>query len=336
MILVTGGTGLVGSHLLYHLAQKNDFIRATYRDKSKIDTVKHVFSYYTDNPSNLFDKIEWIECDITNIPQLDLAFENITYVYHCAAMVSFDPNDYYQLRTINIEGTANVVNLCISKSIKKLCYVSSIATLGKTDNNKPITENTEWNKEESHNVYAITKYGAEMEVWRATQEGLDVVIVNPGIIVGPGYWNSSSGYIFKKIFKGLSYYTTGKTGYIGVNDLCSAMLKLMDSISKNEAYIIVNEHLSFKDFSQKIATRLNVKPPHKAVSNKMLNVAWRFDWLRSFFTREKRTITKQLAKNLNNHSIYSNEKLLKTIDIDLRPIDVSISESCQFFLKDLG
>lgn len=336
MILVTGGTGLVGSHLLYHLAQKNDFIRATYRNKSKIDTVRHVFTYYTDNPSNLFDKIEWIECDITNIPQLDLAFKNITHVYHCAAMVSFDPNDYYQLRNINIDGTANVVNFCVSNNIQKLCYVSSIATLGKTDDTSLITEKTEWNKEEPHNVYAITKYGAEMEVWRGTQEGLNVVIVNPGIIIGPGYWNSSSGYIFNKIFKGLSYYTTGKTGYIDVNDLSSAMLKLMNSNSKNEAYIIVNEHLSFQEFSHKIAMNLNVKPPSKAVSNKMLNVAWRFDWLRYFFTRSKRTITKQLAKNLNNHSFYNNKKLLDTIDIELTPIDESISETCQFFLNDLN
>lgn len=335
MILVTGGTGLVGSHLLYHLAQKNDFIRATYRDKSKISTVKHVFSYYTKNPSDLFDKIEWVACDITNIPQLDLAFKNISYVYHCAAMVSFDPKDYHQLRNINIEGTANVVNFCISNKIQKLCYVSSIATLGKTENQTPITENTEWNKEVSHNVYAITKYGAEMEVWRATQEGLDVVIVNPGVIIGPGYWNSSSGYLFKKIHKGLSYYTTGKTGYIDVNDLCKVMLNLMLSASKNEAYIVVNEHLSFKDFSKKIAIGLNAKPPYKMTSDTMLNIAWKFDWLRCFFTGDKRTLTKQLAKNLNKDSIYSNEKLLGTIDIKFKPIDVSLSETCQLFLKDL-
>lgn len=336
MILVTGGTGLVGSHLLYHLAQKNDFIRATYRDKSKISTVKHVFSYYTKNPSDVFDKIEWLECDITNIPQLDLAFKNITYVYHCAAMVSFDPKDYHQLRNINIEGTANVVNFCISNNIKKLCYVSSIAALGKTENKTPITENTEWNKEEPHNVYAITKYGAEMEVWRATQENLDVIVVNPGIIIGPGYWNSSSGYLFKKIYKGLSYYTTGKTGYIDVNDLCNAMLKLMTSTLKNEAYIVVNEHLSFKDFSQKIANNLNVKAPYKFASNKILNIAWRLDWLRVFFTRGQRRITKQLGTNLNKDSVYSNEKLLKTIEIKLKSIDESISETCQSFLKDFS
>lgn len=335
MILVTGGTGLVGSHLLYHLTQKNDFVRATYRHKPKIETVKHVFSYYTDNPSHSFDKIEWIECDITNVPQLDLAFKNITQVYHCAAMVSFDPNDYYQLRNINIYGTANVVNLCISHNVEKLCYVSSIATLGKTDNGNSITEDTEWNKEEPHNVYAITKYGAEMEVWRGTQEGLNVVIVNPGIIIGPGYWNSSSGYIFKKIYKGLSYYTTGKTGYVDVNDLCKSMILLTNGLYNNEAYIITSDNLSFKDFSQKIAQHLNVNIPNKEVSNRMLDIAWRFDWLRYFFMRNKRTITKQLAKTLNQDSVYTNEKLLKAIDIKLKPIDVSIFETCQYFLKDL-
>jgi nucleoside-diphosphate-sugar epimerase len=335
MILVTGGTGLVGSHLLYHLAQKNTTIRATYRDKSKIDSVKHVFSYYTQNVSELFDKIHWVACDITNIPQLESAFKGITHVYHCAAMVSFDPKDYYQLRTINIEGTANVVNFCISHKIQKLCYVSSIATLGKTENQIPITESTEWNKEVSHNVYAITKYGAEMEVWRGTQEGLETVIVNPGIIIGPGYWNTSSGYMFKKIYQGLAYYTTGKTGYIAVNDLCVVMQTLMNSSLKNEAYIVVDTHLSFEEYSQKIAHQLGVKAPHKAVSNTMLKVAWRFDWLRAFFTNSKRSITKQLATNLNNHSIYSSEKLLEAIDIKFTPIDESISETSRAFLKDL-
>ncbi|NQX86772.1 MAG: NAD-dependent epimerase/dehydratase family protein [Flavobacteriaceae bacterium] len=335
MILVTGGTGLVGSHLLYHLVQKTKAIRAIYRDHSKIKTVKTVFSYYCEDATDLFNRIEWVACDITNITQLDSAFTGVTHVYHCAAMVSFNPKDYHQLRNTNIEGTANIVNYCISNKVKKLCYVSSIATLGKTNNHTAINENTEWNKDEPHHVYAISKYGADMEVWRATQEGVDVVIIHPGIIIGPGYWNSSSGYIFKKIYNGFSYYTTGKTGYIDVNDLCNVMIKLMVSVSKNEAFIVVNTHLSFKDFSQKIASHLNVKAPNKNVSNKMLNIAWRLDWLASFILRRKRTITKTLAKNLNNDSIYDTSKLLNTIPVKFKPIDVSIAETCQLFLNHL-
>ncbi|MCO4822775.1 MAG: SDR family oxidoreductase, partial [Flavobacteriaceae bacterium] len=196
MILVTGGTGLVGSHLLYQLVKADQDIRAIYRSEDKLALVKKVFSYYTEDFEFLFSKIEWLKGDLNNIPLLEDAFKDVGYVYHCAAFISFDPSDYRQLRKINIDGTANIVNLSIINQVKKLCYVSSIAAVGQTETNETINENTEWNKENHHSVYAITKYGAEMEVWRGTQEGLDAVIGNPGIIIGPGFWRAGSGSLF--------------------------------------------------------------------------------------------------------------------------------------------
>ena len=205
MILVTGGTGLVGAHLLYQLSLENKTIKAIYRASSNIESVKRVFSYYTDNFEFLFNKIKWIEADITDIVTLEKAFENVTKVYHSAALISFNPNDYRAMRKVNIHGTANLVNLCIDKKIEKLCFVSSIATVDKDPNSKIIDETNEWNYENNNYGYAITKYGAEMEVWRATQEGVDVVIVNPGIILGGGFWKNGSGAIFDKVYKGLKY-----------------------------------------------------------------------------------------------------------------------------------
>jgi len=164
MILVTGSTGLVGAHLLYALTKDNISIRALYRTQEKIERVKHVFSYYTNSVDSQFSKIEWVKGDINDLSSLEIAFKNVTHVYHCAALVSFNPDDYYKLRKVNIEGTANIVNLCIDHKITKLCYVSSIAALGSEIHTNMVTEDSEWNPEESHNVYAITKYGAELEV----------------------------------------------------------------------------------------------------------------------------------------------------------------------------
>ena len=196
MILVTGSTGLVGAHLLYKLISNNEKVRAIYRNEGKLNNVKKVFSTYIDDYKNLFENIDWVKADILDIPSLSKAFKGIDYVYHCAAFVSFEPDKYHLLRRTNIEGTANIVNLCISNSIKKLCYVSSIATIGNELNNNPITEDSVWNPEEEHSVYAITKYGAEMEVWRGTQEGVDAIIVNPGVILGVGktqnYWKTQA------------------------------------------------------------------------------------------------------------------------------------------------
>ena len=200
MVLVTGATGLVGSHLALHLLENNESVRAIYRNKDTISKTKSVFSLY--KREKLFDKIEWVCADITDVPSLEIAFQGIQYVYHCAALISFDPKDEKQLRKVNIEGTANIVNLCLEYRVKKLCHISSIAALGDLKINEIIVnETTEWNPEVYHNDYAISKYGGEIEVFRGQQEGLKVVIINPGIILGPCFWEVGSGEIFTKIRK---------------------------------------------------------------------------------------------------------------------------------------
>jgi nucleoside-diphosphate-sugar epimerase len=336
MILVTGGTGLVGSHLLYKLTKKGYKVRATYRSKNKIDAAKHVFSYYTSQVDELFSQIEWVEAHLNDIPALIKAFKGVTKVYHCAALVSFDPNDYFTLRRVNIEGTANIVNLCLTNTIEKLCYVSSIAAIGHGEpNDKTINENTNWIAEEDHNVYAITKYGAEIEVWRAVQEGLDAVIINPGFIFGPGFWKTSSGSLFKKIYKGLSHYTNGVTGYVDIDDVVNSMLQLMDSTINNERYVLVSKNLSFKEFAIKVAKNFNVKPPKKEASKRQLQIAWRLDWLNHFIRGKRRKLTKQLAGSITEKYYYSNKKIIADLEFKFKPIDASISETCQFFLKDV-
>ena len=248
MILVTGGTGLVGAHLLYKLTNQNEKIKAIYRSEHKLQLVKNVFVSYGANAEIRFNNIEWIEADILDVPALLEAFKNVTYVYHSAAMVSFEPNKYHLLRRTNIDGTANIVNLCLSENIKKLCYVSSIATLGNELNNKPVSEETIWDPEAENNDYSITKYGAEMEVWRGTQEGLNAVIVNPGVILGSGFWDNGTGNLFKKAKKGFSFYTSGTIALVGVSDVVDAMVTLMKSDITSERFVLVSEHWTYKRF----------------------------------------------------------------------------------------
>src|SRR6476620_11680079 len=125
MVLITGATGLVGSHLALHLAENGESVRAIYRSLASLQKAKSLFALY--RKESLFDKIEWVHADIIDIPSLYSAFENIEFVYHCAALVSFDPNDEKALRKTNIEGTANIVNFCLQFNVVKLCHVSSIA-----------------------------------------------------------------------------------------------------------------------------------------------------------------------------------------------------------------
>lgn len=337
MILVTGGTGLVGSHLLFQLLKRKQPIRAIYRREETLKRVKHVFSYFSADAEALFNKIEWLEADLNNIPQLQDAFKNITHVYHCAAVVSFEPDKSRLLRKINIKGTANIVNLSISHQVEKLCYVSSISAIGHhTDTEKLIDEKTDWNQEDDNGVYAITKFGAELEVWRGTQEGLDAVIVNPGIILGAGFWHGGgSGSLFKRIHKGMSYYTEGTTGYVDIWDVVNAMQQLMDSPIKNEGYILVSESLSFKTLQTKVAQALGVKPPTKEAKSWLLEIAWRLDWLTHKLFGKRRSLSKQSAKSATSIRKHDASKLKNALNFEFKSMAQSIEEVSDLYLKDL-
>lgn len=313
MILVTGATGLVGSHLLVQLLQENEEVKALFRSEKQIEKVKNVFVFY--HQSALFDKIHWVKGDITDIPSLEIAFENITHVYHCAALISFDPNDEDELRKINIEGTANVVNCCVDFGVKKLCYVSSIAALGNPKEHETIiTEETEWNPEELHSDYAITKYGAEMEVWRGFQEGLEVVIVNPGVIFGYGFPKQGSDVIIQSVKKGLTFYTKGNIGIVAVEDVTNCMIQLMKSSINGERYILVGENISTKALLDFISEELKLKKPSIEATKTMTSITWRLDWLISKLLNRKRKLARSTAKASHSVDVYDTSKIVTTLN----------------------
>jgi len=325
MVLVTGGTGLVGAHLLLHLIENGESARAIYRKLETIEKTKSLFSLH--KKENLFQKISWIQADILDIPSLEIAFENIEYVYHCAAFISFDPKDENIVRKTNIEGTSNIVNFCIAKKVQKLCFVSSIAALGDLkENEKIITEETEWNPEKPHSDYAISKYGAEMEIWRGQQEGLDSIIVNPGVILGPRIWKQGSGILLKKIEKGFSFYSRGTTGIIAVSDVVKIMAQLMKSDVKNERFTLIAVNIVFQDLFNSIADSLNTKRPSIYISPFLTNVLSRIDWFFSNIFRTKRKLDRATAIASYSKNLYSNEKIKNTLKIDFTDIHLYIKE----------
>lgn len=335
MILVTGGTGLVGSHLLYQLCLTKKRIRATYRNRAHLAKVENLFSYYSADYHNLFKKIEWVEACVEDVPALTLAFADVKVVYHCAALVSFNPKDYVKMRRTNIKGTANMVNLSLDFGVQKFCYVSSIATLGDSLNNDVVTEENEWHGAHKRG-YAITKYGAEQEVWRASQEGLNVVMVNPGVIVGPGFWRSGTGQLFSSIYKGFKFYAIGVTGFVGVNDVAKAMIDLTESALNLDRYVLVSDNISFKDFFYLIAEALNVKKPTIKVTKFLGAVAWRLDWLKSLLTGKPPLFTKESAHSMQEKTFYSSKKIETAIDFKFTPLKDVIILSGRAFLKDFS
>jgi len=325
MILVTGGTGLVGAHLLYSLLQKHAKVRATHRSSSNLEDVKKVFSFYTEDAQTLFDKIEWIQTNITEVPALTIAFEGVTHVYHCAAYISFNPKHYYLLKKTNIEGTANVVNLCLANGIEKLCYVSSIATLGDTLDGSSVDEETDWNPEDNHSVYSITKFGAEMEIWRGVQEGLHAVIVNPGVILGSWFRNSGSGMIVRNAAKGNKYYTTGSTGFVDVRDVVKVMVLLMEGPYVRERYILVGENLNYKDFLERMALLFGNKPPSKAIGRGTLLFLSKLDALSSFLFRRKRKLLKSMVASMYHTTHYDNSKVKTELNFEFTTMEETLA-----------
>ncbi len=275
----------------------------------------------------LFDTIDWHQAEITDIPALEKAFAGVDLVCHCAAKISFNREDEEELRKTNIEGTANIVNLCLALNVKKLCHVSSVAALGELRAGEQfVTEETEWNAESIHHDYAISKYGAEMEVWRGFQEGLAVAIVNPGIIIGPGFWDSGSGEIFSVIKKGLKFYTTGVTGYVDVNDVTKAIDLLLKNDTSGERFILVSENLSYKTMMEMVSSELKVKKPDTYANQWLTSLGWRIDWFLSLLGK-KRTLSRDAARSLHNVTRYSNEKIRNTLGFEFTPMDESIRET---------
>jgi dihydroflavonol-4-reductase len=321
MILVTGGTGLVGYHLLLQLSIEKEAIRAIYRSEKKLQHVKNLFQ--AANQLTAFEKIDWIKTDILDVPALELAFKDVSLVYHCAALVSFNPKDEDKLYQNNIVGTANVVNLSLSKNVKKLCYVSSIAALGNgTEHNLIINEETERNNEAIRSDYSISKFGAEMEVWRGFQEGLDVVIVNPGVIFGNGFPKEGSSLFIQNIKDGQSFYTLGKLGIIAVEDVVKALTTLMKSTISGERFILVAEDVTYKELFDRIADTLQAKKPKYEVKKWQVQIARVLEFIFATLFFRKRMLTKSTINSLYNLEIHDTSKIKKAIDFEFLDMKV--------------
>ena len=325
MILVTGGTGLVGYHLLLQLSQEKEAIRAIYRSEKKLQHVKNLFS----NEGKLaeFEKIDWIKADILDIPALEIAFSDVSYVYHCAALVSFNPKDEDKLYQNNIVGTANVVNISLSKNIKKLAYVSSISALGNgTEHNLVIDEETERNNEAIRSDYSISKFGAEMEVWRGFREGLEVVIVNPGVIFGNGFPKEGSNLFIQNIKKGQLFYTLGKLGIVAVEDVVKAMTTLMKSSISGERFILVGEDTTYKELFDRIAANLQAKKPKYLVKKWQVQIARVLEFIFATLFFRKRMLTKSTINSLYNLEIHDTSKIRNAIDFKFCDMKVILKE----------
>ncbi len=332
MILVTGGTGFVGSHLLYRLVSKGKNVRAIKRSCSSKEMVQQVFKRH--HAEEMLSAIEWVEADVLDQFALLDAMEAVKQVYHTAATVSFEPTGKSLMMQTNVTGTANVVNAALEKKIDKLCFVSSIAALGRTSGNKPVDEQTHFSSSVKPSAYSVSKFEAEREVWRGIHEGLNAVIVNPSIILGAGNWNEGSSKLFQTVYHGLKFYTTGSNGFVDVDDVSKAMILLMESDITNERFIISSENIRYQQLFTWMATSLGVPVPQKKAGALLSAVYWRALKVQSLLTGKAAVVTKETARTAQQHYRYNNSKFLKQFDFEYLPVQKSIEQAAKLFLQE--
>ncbi len=332
-ILVTGGTGLVGAHLLFHLTSKGHQVRALKRKKSSLELAKKVFAWYGSINPKQWDLVTWFDGDLLDINSLEDAFDGIGYVYHAAAIVSFQGTDKSIIAQTNHTGTANLVNIALNRKITKLVYVSSIGTLGRSEQDEEVSETHFWNNKKT-SVYSKSKYDAEQEVWRGMAEGLSAVIINPSIIIGPGNWSQGSAQLFSTLWKGLKFYTAGSNGFVCVNDVVRIMILLMNSEINGERFIVSSENVSYEQLFLWMAEGMEVANPKIKAGPILSAISWRLLALKGLFTGKKSTITRETAQTAQQNYKYTNKKIKTALRFEFTPVKQCVIQTAKFFLQD--
>jgi nucleoside-diphosphate-sugar epimerase len=335
MVFITGSTGLVGSHLLLELVKKGKDVRALIRPGSSSDEIKRVFAYYEDKnkAEELFSRIEWVLGTLPYADEFSSFLEGVEEIYHCAAMVSFDRKDHEKMMTVNIGGTEAMLQLALEKKVKKFCFVSSVAAIGPMNGNEPVDETSFWKKTRDVSGYSVSKFKSEMEVWRAGAEGLNTVIVNPSVILGPGNWHRGAGRMFTTVDKGMPFYTSGVTGFVDVRDVVNLMTLLMNKNIFGQRFILNSENLSYKEIFRLIANFLGKKSPYLKAGKILSSFGWRMDYLRSLITGTPNILTRETVKASMNRKYYSNKKITEALNYKFIPVAKSIEDVCKVYEK---
>ena len=323
-ILVTGGTGFLGAYIIKTLVEKNLQVRAIRR------SIKVPFFI----SENIFDKVEWLDGDILDLVALDEAMKGIDSVIHSAAIVSFSKKNRKEMYKVNVEGTENVVNLALENKVRRIIHISSVAALGRTSKTAMVDEDKNWEENSNNTHYAISKHHAEMQLWRGFAEGLTGLILNPSTILGYGDWHQSSCAIFQNAYREFPWFTKGINGFVGVEDVAEAAVRLLLSDLHQKRFVVSSENISFQELFGLIAEGFNRKKPHREATPMMGEIAWRLELLKSMITGQKPLLTKETAKVAHSKTSFNNAAVLAALPgFSFQPLKDVIKKSCEKYQK---
>lgn len=332
MVFVTGATGILGRVIVLELLKRGKNVRASKRPTSNLEEVRHSYTFYTENPDSFFDKIEWTEVDFDDIQSIQQALKGVDEVYHCAAKVGFNPADDKEMYHTNVKGTQNLLYACEGSEVSKFLHVSSIAVLDIHNENGELDEDSDFNSKDEHSAYAISKHLAEMEVWRASAEGLKTIIINPGMIIGSGNWGNSSGDIFPTMEKN-SFTFSGGASYADVRDVAKISIELMDKNIFGERFIIISENKRYAEMAQKVRKELGLKEA-KILSKFQLNMGVVANMLFGWLIPPLRMVTKSNVEAISNMEIISNKKVKERLNYTFIPLEETINFHLKNYIND--
>lgn len=325
MIAITGANGLLGSFIIRELLKTNARFVAIRRKDSDISLLSDVSA-----------DITWREADVVDSVSLNEALQDVSVVIHAAGMVSFNPRDKNKIHAVNVEGTRHVVDACSTNNIKRLLHVSSVAALGRQKDQREVDESNKWLDSDLNSTYAKSKYKAELEVFRAQEEGLSTVIVNPSVILAPADWHRSSAQLFKYVWQQKKFYIDGSLNYVDVRDAARMIIKLLDAPVQNERFILNGGSISFLDFFTDIAGYFNKKPPQIKLNKSTLKFVATLESVRSTLTNSTPLITPETARLAGTYFSYNNQKIKKILGEEFQTIDETLRWCCEYYIAKIN
>ena len=322
-VLVTGATGLLGPYIVADLiAHGYSNITVLIRSGQLNQQLKPYATHLT-----------VVQGDIQDLHPVADLIDKMDYVIHVAAIVSFDPRDKKEMYAINVNGTANIANLCLSAGVKKLIHISSVAAIGRAEKTAPIDENTKWSESKYNSYYGVTKYKAELEVWRAHTEGLPMAIINPSIILGQGYYRRSSLKMVDLVANGLSGYPMGSVGIVDARDVARMCSLLMHSPISGERYIATAASIRYKELFTKIATLTGATPPPRPLTPLLGAMLWRLEKLRTLLTRKSPIVTRETIASASYPAQYDTSKSKGLDGFSYHDVEDTIAYTCSGYLQ---
>lgn len=330
---------MLGAHLLLELTRNQLPVRAIRRPASDLTTVRKIFAWYSEDPEKWLSRIEWVEGDLTDPESLFRLMKGADAVIHAAARVSFDPREKEEMIAGNVQTTALLTEVALELGITRFCHVSSIAALGEGEDEIPVTEELTWKNDRRRSAYSESKFQSEMEVWRAVEEGLPAVIVNPSVILGAGNWDKGSPALFKIAHDGMKFYTPGQTGFVSAQDVAAAIVLLIRSDRwdelKGRRYLLSAENLSYRSLFDQMARSVNRPSARFKASRWMVALAWRSSGLLAKFTGHAPALTRDTARSSFRKTLYDGSAITRAIHFQYTPIDETISALGKLYLADL-